>query len=73
MKNMRHSAYLIVLSLNCSRLGKKLKSSMVERNMSKFERWINEFNPEKNSNLNAGVLLRSCTKIVKPCTLNSFT
>jgi hypothetical protein len=39
---MRHSAYLIVLSLNCSRLGKKLKSSMVERNMSKFEGWINE-------------------------------
>jgi hypothetical protein len=27
-------------------------------------------NSEKNFCLNAGVLLRSCTKIVKPCTLN---
>jgi hypothetical protein len=45
---------------------------MVEINMSKFERWINEFNPEKNSNLNAGVLLRSCTKFVKPYTLNLY-
>jgi hypothetical protein len=38
---MRGSAYLIVLSLNCSRSGKKFKNSMVERNMSKFEGWIN--------------------------------
>jgi hypothetical protein len=30
------------------------------------------FNPEKNSSLNACVLLRSCTKFVKPCTLNLY-
>jgi hypothetical protein len=47
MKNMRCTAHLIVLSFNCSRSGEKFKISMVERNMSKFERWINKLQSEE--------------------------
>jgi hypothetical protein len=44
---MRCIAHLIVLSFHCSRSSEKFKSSMVERNMSKFERWINELQSEE--------------------------
>ena len=56
---------LIVLSFNCSRPKRRLRSPMVEDNMGKFEVRSVYSNLEENSCLNACVLLRSCYNVFK--------
>jgi hypothetical protein len=56
---------LIVLSFNCSWSKWKLKSSMVERNMSKFESQTGEFRSGGEFFVECMCTLRSCINVFK--------